>query len=355
MAKNILSPSLKVVETFFQQAIPAGSNPGLVFDRYLPIWKDGKRVGEVFAPLLEFANRFKELNGDYQPLLDRLHDRQELIVEKADRDGKAGLKLKCSVCWRLVSGMGNDHPLENGFTMDYLSGVPFIRATALKGLCRRATDLSDQDDGWDEKTNIRIFGSRDPMASGPSERKERGDIVFLDAYPLQWPTLEVDIMNTHHQGYYRKYDKKALRETENPVPVFFLTVAAGTEFVFRLFSRSGNAGNVGKVKKALLDGLKFLGVGAKTGVGYGRFSQHQSQKGRDWLDKSLKELSVEHHEPNENNILRGKALAACWQAITDPELKQEVLVAIKKRWDDLKLFESGGRALRQVKQIYWGE
>jgi hypothetical protein len=95
-------------------------------------------------------------------------------------------------------------------------------------------------------------------------------------------------------------------------------------------------------------------VGAKTAVGYGRFVTPASG-GETWLDKILKELCAKHHERDEKNILRGRALASHWQAISDPVLKQEVLDAIKQRWKASNLFDSGGKALKQVKQIYWGE
>ena len=355
MGDDILSPRQDLVATFFRQGIiPSGGNSGLVFDRYLPIWNDGKRADRLFPPLSAFAQRFNEMKGENQPLLDHLHARQNRFTEQARKNGKAGTVMRFAVSWRLVSGMGNDHPLENGFTMDHLTGVPFIRSTALKGLCRRAADLFGEEDGWDAETLITLFGSRDPMASESLDTKERGDIIFLDAYPQVWPKLEMDVMNTHHQAYYRKYDKNELRETENPVPVFFLTVGAETEFVFRFFSRGGSTTNVEKMEKALLNGLAILGVGAKTAVGYGRFTPPASE-GEIWLDKTLKELCARHHEPDEKKVLRGRNLASLWEAISDPVLKQKALDAIKQRWEVFKLFDSGGRTLKQVKQIYWRE
>ncbi|MEN6464014.1 MAG: type III-B CRISPR module RAMP protein Cmr6 [Syntrophaceae bacterium] len=354
MADEILSPRRELVAILLgREIIPPGANPGLIFDRYLPIWRGVKRTDNPFTPLSGFVRRFNELERELQPVLARIHDRQKRFIGHAGGNGMAGVAKECKVSWRLVTGMGNDHPLENGFTMDYLTGVPFIRATALKGLCRRAADLLGEEDGWNPEIKKDLFGSFDTAAYSSLDRKERGDIVFLDAYPSHWPKLEVDIMNTHHPSYYRKYESDELRETENPVPVFFLTVAAETGFIFRFFSRMGSTANVERMEKVLIEGLTTLGVGAKTAVGYGRFDTPASE-GTAWLEKALKELCAEHRESKEKNILRGKPLAVRWQAIADPVLKQEVLDAIKQRWEEFDLFNSGGRALKQVKQIYWG-
>ena len=62
-----------------------------------------------------------------------------------------------------------------------------------------------------------------------------------------------------------------LPETEDPVPVYFLTVAAGTTWIFRLLSRSGE--HAARASICFRFGLqKELGAGAKTAVGYGSFA-----------------------------------------------------------------------------------
>jgi CRISPR type III-B/RAMP module RAMP protein Cmr6 len=53
--------------------------------------------------------------------------------------------------------------------------------------------------------------------------------------------------------------------------VFFLTVAAGTPFTFRIGSRSGSTAHVTRAFQILEFGLDLLGLGAKTAAGYGTF------------------------------------------------------------------------------------
>jgi CRISPR-associated protein Cmr6 len=96
-----------------------------------------------------------------------------------------------------------------------------------------------------------------------------GDLIFLDAYPAGLPPLEVDIINCHHSNYYAG-GSQFPSETEDPVPVYFLTVAAGTQWIFRLLSRSGE--HAARGTALLRSGLRELGAGAKTAVGYGSFA-----------------------------------------------------------------------------------
>jgi CRISPR-associated protein Cmr6 len=98
--------------------------------------------------------------------------------------------------------------------------------------------------------------------------------VFLNAWPAAWPRLAVDVVNCHHPSYYRGLETAGPRpagpsETDSPIPVFFLTVAADSRFAFRLGSRAGSQANLDEGLRLLDLGLTVLGMGAKTAVGYG--------------------------------------------------------------------------------------
>ena len=102
-------------------------------------------------------------------------------------------------------------------------------------------------------------------------------------YKIGFRHTEVDIINCHQTDYYgsnalvlaetsnkRESEVRAgPHEIEDPVPVFFLTVARNTRFVFRCGSRSRNKQNVAEVLNLLDNGLTLLGIGAKTALGYG--------------------------------------------------------------------------------------
>lgn len=55
------------------------------------------------------------------------------------------------------------------------------------------------------------------------------------------------------------------------MPVYFLTVAAGTRWVFRLAPTArASTDDVATAFELLERGLRYLGAGAKTAVGYGQ-------------------------------------------------------------------------------------
>lgn len=102
-----------------------------------------------------------------------------------------------------------------------------------------------------------------------------GGAVFFDAIPAAMPHLELDIMNPHVPDYYRDGGKTPPASWQSPRPVYFLTVAPGTEFRFAVGWR-GPLDDMGRARRALakhwlVSALTELGAGAKTGAGYGYF------------------------------------------------------------------------------------
>lgn len=187
--------------------------------------------------------------------------------------------MRCKVGWRLACGTGIPNPVGNGFDFDPIIGVPIINGTAIKGLCRHSAKIS----GCDESELTRLFGP-ETIETGQTV-PSTGVILFFDALPVIWPKLSVDIINCHHSSYYTRMGKNEQknesdwpRETEKPVPVFFLTVDSKTEFIFRISTRNRSQKDREKELKDrekafdfLSLGLEYFGIGAKTSVGYGVF------------------------------------------------------------------------------------
>jgi CRISPR-associated protein Cmr6 len=193
------------------------------------------------------------------------HERLERALQHWSRYAKRGASrtLRYRVTWRLTLGLGLPSPTENGFVFDPLIGVPYIPGSAVKGLCRRTATVAEMDaTEWQ-----RLFGPEQVTADTATFQ---GSVVFLDAYPSRWPRLAVDVVNCHHPTYYRDQGKSDSArwpsETESPVPVFSLTVDHNTEFTFRL---AGQEADLVAMTRLLAQGLDWLGIGAKTAVGYG--------------------------------------------------------------------------------------
>lgn len=240
-------------------AIAPGANPGLVFDRNLAIWKNPlDKSDDVRGDLETFVRGYNRLRTS------DAHVRTLAIVHaRLDTAGGTARTFRCD--WRLATGLGAAHPLENGFTFDRITGTPMLSGSSVKGLCRATVDALGTD----------AQRARLDYLFGPTtgaDTKHAGALTFLPAYPQSWPELAVDVVNCHHSTYYQGASKWP-KETESPIPVYFLTVAPGTRFVFRLLSRSADprqaADEVAEGFGLLTDGLGTLGIGAKTAVGYG--------------------------------------------------------------------------------------
>ncbi|MEO5378624.1 MAG: type III-B CRISPR module RAMP protein Cmr6 [Magnetococcus sp. DMHC-6] len=257
-------PGAEVIEkASYKFPLPEQAHAGLVFDRYLAIWEGnrglGGRTSKLLQSLTAFTDRYNDRKKNH-PVAALLHAYNRRMDRVALARGIA--KQLFTVSWRMVLGMGNSHPIENGFTFDPLIGVPFVSGSAIKGMCRRMALLEEIGDDLVEE----LFGPEEiiPEISSPG----RGDLLFFDAYPNSWPTLRVDIINCHHSRYYANQITEPV-ERENPIPVFFLVVDQGSDFMFRFGSVSRSKDNITRVAQLLEKGLDLLGIGGKSSSGYG--------------------------------------------------------------------------------------
>ncbi|MEW6276207.1 MAG: type III-B CRISPR module RAMP protein Cmr6 [Bacillota bacterium] len=271
----------------------APHNPGLVFDRFISDWgfdkdRDAKRKAwqEILGPV----------NKPDQELFKEWRNLWEATVRAA---GAAPFSLKTQ--WRLVAGLGRKGLLEVGFTFNQY-GFPVVPGSSLKGLARMwvlvvlaealgISQLKELDSiltVQEEKEYQEAFLNRYPAAGqnvlglAGKFRSVFGTIagaggaVFFDAIPARMPKLELDVMNPHYSEYYQDKSRKIPPANWlSPVPVYFLTVAPGTEFIFAVGWRGSHDEETsllwGLAREWLVQGLQNLGVGAKTSAGYGYF------------------------------------------------------------------------------------
>jgi CRISPR-associated protein Cmr6 len=297
-------------------------------DQWVPL-KDGRRHA------LQACAGMGKAASD---LLEALAARAEALRPKAAWRRDALLTSP------LATGLGNPHPVENGFAFLSPYGVPYLAGSGVKGVLRRAAEelaLFEPASPWrlshvwalfgfDENSACfdrgrdkpadpewtRAYGewARHVSAAGdpvleawleavrgqlPAEGRAlppagfltalggdqglrrsvhwQGLLAFDDALPDPRARLAVDILNPHHKSYFE--GKGSPHDAENPVPVFFLTVAPGARFTFAARPLAGRA-PVWEATgdwRALLDAAfghaaDWLGFGAKTRVGYGAFS-----------------------------------------------------------------------------------
>jgi CRISPR-associated protein Cmr6 len=263
-------------------------NPGLIFDRFAPDWS---RQSTLKKDGLEAVRRAAE-RVDEQ-LLREWNTRWQACARAAN-----GEPFGLTTDWRFIAGLGRKGPLEVGFTF-HRYGFPILPGSSVKGVARAwallqiaekvgATELKELDgilsaDGDKEREKY-----EDWKAGQPAEVQKLADdfrtifgttvaagrAVFFDAIPACKPTLELDIMNPHFPDYYQ--GDQPPTDWQSPVPVYFLTVAANTEFRFAVGWR-GILDDEGQrlrdqAQQWLKDGLTHLGAGAKTSAGYGYFT-----------------------------------------------------------------------------------
>lgn len=178
----------------------------------------------------------------------------------------------------LLIGIGNPHDAAKqdeafklGFNLDYVTGLPTIPGSTVKGvlkhnLCSYYDDWHTVDKSKEEKAEIKekiqaIFGDKD----------KSGKVVFLDAVPICGDAKDLIFAD----DYITPHGDDPLKD---PTPLKMLKVRSGVTYEFRFL----NVDNVDKEKKfKLSDGkegtlidlfenvITTLGIGAKTNVGYG--------------------------------------------------------------------------------------
>lgn len=307
------------VEAWLKHKGKEPHNPGLVFDRFVGDWgseRDKEAKKKAWEELLGSEAAAGPMRRPDLELFEVWKKRWEAMVRAAGAE-----PFSLTTEWRLVVGLGRKGLLEVGFTFNRY-GFPVFPGSSLKGLARtwglvvvhhalgyESLELSrvervlttDEDAKYRE-TFLGLgafFGSPAVVETGagtPSLSQSEGDqaplvladkfraifgttgraggAVFFDAIPARWPHLELDVMNPHYAEYYQGKGPPA--NWLSPVPVYFLTLAPGTEFRFAVGWR-GSWDEKGRelsklAKEWLVAGLKNLGGGAKTSAGYGYFS-----------------------------------------------------------------------------------
>jgi CRISPR-associated protein Cmr6 len=336
-----------------------------------------KRLHALFSKN-DFASRkawesFCKLGGEDQDAMRALLTRQRAAFA-ARADAQAGLCLEAEAIAPFTTGLGNEHPLENGFAFLNPYGLPYLPGSGVKGVIRRAAqELADgmweDSHGWSHELRYSIevgsgkdkrtiplsmldalFGREPP--SGDSDHV-RGALTFWDVIPqIAGNSLMVEIMTPHQSHYYQQKPERKSGDSTNPhdsgqpTPISFLTVPPGSRFVFhvvcdtahleRLAPELAEADETGAPRwKALIEAafdhaFAWLGFGAKTAVGYGAMARPSAQQA-----------------PSAGQA--PTAGAAATQATEQAPLSQ----ATESVWPDAKLTFNPGTG--EIKAIYAGK
>lgn len=187
---------------------------------------------------------------------------------------------------KLAIGLGDQHVKETNLTLHHIYGIPYIPGQAFKGNVRHCFldiyyDLLEKEfkDNNTKMTKIYKYIFGDTLNIGENEK---GHIIFFDAYPVNNINIEKDVMTPHIGTYYDKGIVPDNRFKANPI--FFYTVC-DTEFEFawainEQISEELTGTSIDEIckimDKVIKTTIEDYGIGAKTSVNYGYFSNEQA-------------------------------------------------------------------------------
>ena len=206
-----------------------------------------------------------------------LQAKAEKIQQLATSQGGQARIYQCTAPF--VTGMGNPHPLENGFTWHPTLGMPYLPGSAVKGLVRAAVELAYQ--GEDKPALLKRWFGTEAKGDVP---ESSGSFIFLDALPVAPCALVPEVMTPHMGKWYEKGGKTPnAKDTQpgdwhSPVPVGYLT-ARDLQLQFAVMPRPGVAvDELEQIWQALDYALEWLGAGSKTAVGYGAMESNAQRQ-----------------------------------------------------------------------------
>lgn len=175
-----------------------------------------------------------------------------------------------------LHGVSIDGCIKSGFSFDYVTGLPYMPGSSLKGMLRSMFpgDAKSEDESNTYADFIKSI-LKDKRLDVDDLKKnifENGDI-FLGGFPASENNtktlLEMDFITPHKDRF------------KNPIPINIIKIKPNIKFTFA-FLLSDYLGNDGKTlvsadqKRELFEELILaVGIGAKSNVGYGRFSKEK--------------------------------------------------------------------------------
>ncbi len=285
------------VPDYLQQIDYAKASPGMRFGVFLRIWqdrdwqKDEQALKQQNDPNLGLRQT-ATFNEVHKAMLQELNRRQQLVFDHAVPDYRSGMRIETKSTAPFMTGMGYEHPLENGFAFLNPYGLPYLPGSSIKGVLRRAAQelasgaWGDSFDWSEEKTYSSqthrfsimdiLFGLEDSEENTCSAL--RGVLKFWDVYPRFSGNMQIEVMTPHHTDYYQ--NGKAPHDCGMPNPITFLSVPMDSHFCFhiqcdmnRLHRLAPDLAEDAKwqmlIEHAMNHASRWLGFGAKTSVGYG--------------------------------------------------------------------------------------
>lgn len=288
--------------------------PGHRFNLYLTVWGDG---WSKVTDKSEQAAETVRLPDVHRRCMEALAARQAVLV------GEQTETVFARSTAPFTTGLGIEHPLENGFAFLPPYGLPYLPGSSVKGVLHAAAGelldgaFADTPAPCAREELYALFGGE----PGDDAGRRRGALVFRDVHPVLpgIRALEWDVMTPHQRGYYQ--GKQPPHDNEAPNPILFLTLPPGTAFTFHvdcnealLRQDDGAPGLVhgGRWREVLrvlfTHAFDWLGFGAKTSVGYGamvpdREAEEAAREAREVAEREAAERARLQQLPREERLV----------------------------------------------------
>ena len=258
----------------------ANCPPGHRFNLYFPIWREGD--WQLDKNGKSAALRQCTKLGSAAEFLRAVRQRQELLAQALPETSRFVIEAYSTAPF--ATGLGLEHPVENGFAFLSPYGLPYLAGSGVKGVLRRAAqELQTMGEADITQLVIKtLFGHEEDRDA------RRGALTCWDVFPSPAKDKEllvVEIMTPHFTDYFQK--KGTPHDAGKPNPIPFLAVSAGSEFRFivtcepALLNDSVPLDNWQHVlTRILTHAFDWLGFGAKTSVGYGAMTEDPAAKTR---------------------------------------------------------------------------
>ncbi len=255
-------------------ACPQDANLGLWYDKFCDTWTESGQANRKLENnkklWIEKAIRSqKDLSKQKE-----IHILQHEAVKRMENlvTVKKGKLLFMKTDSRFITGLGNSNPIENGFAWHHTLGTAYIPGSSVKGIVR---NWVQEWTGTEDEEVLRIFGS---IKKDQGERV--GSVIFFDALVIEPAKLEIEMLTPHFSKYY-KDKRNSPVEWYAPTPIPYMVVAKDQTFVFGVAPQKNDEQgqkDVAKVAGWLKEALEWTGAGAKTAIGFGRFSEDFRRK-----------------------------------------------------------------------------
>ena len=207
------------------QTATESCSPGHQFSLYFSIWNDRwEMLKDQKSSALKNGLSFASVES----LVAAIRERQRIMLTAVPEASSLIIDAKSTSPF--TTGLGIEHPVENGFAFLTPYGIPYLAGSGVKGVLRRAAE-----DSLAPQQVELLFGSDNQVADDDDELR-RGALTFWDVFPLPAKpangtrNLSIEVMTAHHTGYLQQ--KTSPHDSEQPTPIPFLAVPPHASFRF---------------------------------------------------------------------------------------------------------------------------